>query len=50
MFVDSHPDGLVLSDPEPVGRGGAGGFGRLLAIVVVLVVSALSAGLLAVLD
>jgi hypothetical protein len=52
MFVDSHPAGLVLSeaDDEPRFGGSMGGLGRVLAIVVVLVVAALSAGLLALMD
>jgi len=48
-FVDSHPDGLVLPDEPDLGAS-IGGLGRLLAIVVVLLVSALSAGLLTLVD
>ncbi|MGZ5733973.1 MAG: hypothetical protein ACXWJA_17940 [Caldimonas sp.] len=52
MFVDSHPDGLVITDaggPPRLGRS-IGGLGRLLAIVVVLLVAAMSAGLLALIE
>lgn len=51
LFVDSHPDGLVLADADAGSRfGRSKGLGRVLAIVVVLVLSATSAGLLALFD
>ena len=47
MFVDSRPDGLVLNDDEEGGRlVRSASLGRLLAIVVVLVVAAMSTGFL----
>ena len=51
LIVDSHPDGIVLTDADPGRRfGPSRGLGRVLVIVVVLLVSATSAGVLAFFD
>jgi hypothetical protein len=48
LFVDSHPDGLVLSNPDPGRRfRPSRGVARMLVVAVVLLMSAASAGLLA---
>jgi hypothetical protein len=51
MFVDTHPDGLVLTEADDAPRFGRsmGGVGRMAVIVLVLLVAAASAGLLALL-
>jgi hypothetical protein len=51
LFVDSHPAGLALADSDTRHRSRrAKGSWRVLAIVLVLLVSATGAGLLALLD
>ena len=51
LFVDSHPDGLVLTQANPGPRfGRAKELGRVLAIVAVLLASVTFAGLLALFD
>ena len=52
LFVDSHPDGLVLREADQGHRfgGRAKGLGRVLAIVAVLLASVTFAGLLALFD
>jgi hypothetical protein len=52
MFVDSHPAGLMLSEAsdKPRFSRSMSGLGRILAIVVILAMAALSAGLLALMD